>query len=110
MDWNVITALIGLGLTQLAQVIGLVWYLSGKLARIESTSSSNGVDIAKVDAKLEKHAEAFDEHIQDVTVHTTQEQRKDLQRSIEKLSERMDSGYNNLSNKLDQWAARILSK
>lgn len=105
-----IVGFVGLGLAQLVQIIGVVWYLSGRLTRMESRSESNGEELKELDSKFEKHMDAFDSHVLDAKVHTTEEQRRDISRRIDKLEELVTTGHRDLSNKLDTWATRILSK
>lgn len=108
MEWT--PTVIGFAIAHVVEAIAFVWYISSRLTRIEANSQSNGVEIGEVKASLDKTCDAFDDHVQDSRVHTTEEQRKDISRRIDRLEQAVSDGYRDLGNKLDTWASRILSK
>lgn len=110
MESTLTLAIIGLALTQFGSVIGIVWYISGRLTRIETNGTNNGAAVDKVDHKLDDHIEQFDKHIVDQSVHTTLEQRKDINRRIDTLDQTVKEGYKDLGQKIDRWAEIMLKK
>ena len=110
MEWTTANTLT-LGVFILAQLIQLgifVWYLSGRLTKIEAGSASNGEKVDELTKDFKKQSDEFDRHSADATVHTTFEQRRDINRRIDKLEETVKDGYKDMGTKIDRLTDHIL--
>jgi hypothetical protein len=110
MEWTPANTLT-LGVFIFAQLVQLgifVWYLSGRLTKIEAGSASNGEKVDELKTDFEKHSTDFERHVTDATVHTTLEQRKDINRRIDKLEETVKDGYKDMGTKIDRLTDHIL--
>lgn len=112
MEWStslIVTILIAL-VGWLGTLGGLIWYISGQFTQLKMSSNANGEDIGKVDNKLTRHIDAYDEHVTDSKVHTTEEQRRDINRRIDKLDDTVSNGLRDLGGKMDGVLLAILKK
>lgn len=104
------STIIGLVVGHLIELGVFIWYLSGRLEKIQASTESNGKDIGKVEKALDDHIEKFDDHVVDKSVHTTEEQRKDIAKRIDDLSATVATSYRDLGNKIDGWARQIYER
>lgn len=110
METSTILTIVSLVVGHLIELGVFIWYLSGRLSKIQSAMESNGGEIAKVEKTLDDHIEKFDSHLVDRSVHTTEEQRRDISRRIDDLSSTVASSSRELGTKIDNLAMQILGR
>lgn len=110
MEWNasntLTLAIAGIG--WIGSFIGLVWYLSGRLTRIESGSTDNGKKLEAVDRKIDNLDAAFNDHVLDHGQHITLEQRKDMSKRIDKIEMAVERTGASLGDKIDRVMDHLL--
>lgn len=83
--------------------IGLVWYVSQAVA----FSKANGEKLEKLAKSFEDHADDFDKHKTDSSVHTTFEFRQHVQSKFDRLEDEMKSGHERIELKIDRISERL---
>lgn len=91
-------AAIGLLLTWLVSIAGLIWKISKWAAATEATVDK----VQALTIAFEKHENDLDGHVKDGNVHTTREQRQAINARFDKIERDLSDGHNRIENKLDK--------
>lgn len=84
----------------------LVWVLS----QISASSKANDKKLEHLSKKFDGHAEDFDRHKSDSSVHTTFEFRQSVGGRLDRIEDEMKNGHERIEAKIDRWAEKMMSK
>lgn len=99
-------AIIGSILGWILSAAGILWYVSQAV----SYSKANGEKLKELAKAFEDHADDFDKHKSDASIHTTFEFRQHVQSKFDRIEDEIKTGHERIENKIDRWAERIMLK
>ena len=91
-------AAIGVLITWLVSIAGLIW----KISKWATLTEATGDKVEALKLSFERHEHDLDGHVKDSSVHTTFEQRQAINARFDKIEHSIIDGHNRIENKVDR--------